>query len=98
VPEEADQPVALVADRRLERLPREIACCLYGFFVGRPPAVELRLARYPRLDDPVAHAEDAVELLLVAQPLLRLVALVAAAGGMALRLRQLVDMEEGRFV
>ena len=52
----------------------------------------------PELDHPVAHPRDAVELVLELQPLLRLVALVAAARRVALRLRHLDHVEERRLV
>src|SRR6185295_3947836 len=39
-----DQPVALLAHRRLERLPPEVSRRLDGLLVGRLPALDLRLA------------------------------------------------------
>ena len=45
-----------------------------------------------------AHAAQAVELRLPGQPLLRLVALVAARGGVALRLGHLDDVDDRRHV
>ena len=48
------------------------------------------------LHDPFAHLPDAVELGLPLQPLGRLVALVAAGGGMPLRLREIRDVDQDR--
>src|SRR4029077_14892610 len=86
------------ADRGLIRLPGQVPCRLDSFLVGRLPALDLRFACEARLDDPVAHAPDAVVLDLESEAFFRLVALVAAAGRMPLRLSQLSDMEEGGLV
>src|SRR5260370_27600713 len=90
--------VALVADGRVVWLPRQVTGRLDRFLVGRLPALDLGLAGKARLDDPVAHAPDAVVLDLESQSFLRFVALVAAAGRVPLWLCQLGDVEEGRLV
>src|SRR5713226_5189182 len=95
---ETPDMVALVADGRLVCLPRQVTCRLDRFLVGRLPALDLGLAGKARLDDPVAHAPDAVVFDLESQSFRRFVALVAAAGRVPLWLRQLGDVEEGRLV
>src|SRR5216684_4245145 len=59
-PQDGYRTVALLADRGLVRLPRQVPGRLDGLLVGRFPAFDLLLAREARLDDPVALPRDAV--------------------------------------
>ena len=97
-PQNRHRPVALGADGGLERLPTQVARGLHRFLVRRLPTLDLGFARHAGLDDPVAHARDAVVLAFESQPFLRLVSLVAAASRVALRLRHLGDVDQGRLV
>src|SRR4029077_18254439 len=77
--EDGHGPVPLGADRRLESLPGQVPRRLDRLFVRGLPTLELRLARDSRLDDPVTHTGDAVELVLEAEAFLGLVPLVTPA-------------------
>ena len=97
-PQDGHGAVAVPSHGRLIRLPGEVARSLDRFLVRRLPALELRFAHDARLDHPVAHPGDAVVLDLEPKSLFRLVALVAAAGRVPLRLRELGDVKERRLL